>query len=43
MLPENIRKRAEYLSSHFEEKQCRDELLELILNYIKHKNITHEK
>jgi len=38
MLPENIRKRVEYLSAHFKDKKCRDELYQLIQTYIKHKN-----
>lgn len=43
MLPKNIRKHAEYLSAHFEDKTCREELRELIHNYIKHKHKTYEK
>lgn len=35
MLSDKIRKRAEYLSSHFGDKQCRDELRQLIDNFIK--------
>lgn len=35
MLPDKIWKRAEYLSSHFGDKQCRDELRQLIDNFIK--------
>jgi len=38
MLPHEIKKRAEYLSAHFENKKCRQELMKLIKTYIKQKH-----
>ena len=43
MLPEEIKKRVAYLSAHFEDKECREELRKLINNYIKQKNNANEK
>lgn len=40
MLPENIRLQAEYLSEHFDDAVCRNELRALIEDYLKNEKDT---
>ena len=43
MLPSDIKKRAEYLSAHFDDKECRNELRRLIHKYIKLNSKNYEQ